>query len=226
MKAFCPRCGEETRGLGSRGLCSDCYLGEHTLLSLPDEIDAERCRHCGRVKIGMDWVDAERDQDVIYAVLDHAIDDDEAVRAVTFEEDDDDYRVTVLVEQTVDGELLQDEVETTILVEWTQCETCAKFHGGYYQYKIQLRGDEAAEALEPVMDRAAELTDRDREDFLAGVEEQDGGYDIYVSTRDMADELIKVLKKLYDVETQRTKELLGEEDGERVYRSVISARIP
>jgi len=41
----------------------------------------------------------------------------------------------------------------------------------------------------------------------------------------MAEELVQELEQAYDVEKQRSKELVGEEEGQRVYRTVISARI-
>lgn len=226
MEAFCPRCGRETSGLGPRGLCPDCYLEEHDLLEVPDRIAATLCKHCGAVKPGPAWEDAADDRERIYHVLDHHLDGEDVV-AVSFTEDEDSeaYDVTIMVEQAVDGVVLQDEVETRIELEVDQCEICAKFHGGYYRYQLQIRGDVPEDVLEPLMDRAAAITDRNREHFLSDVQEVDDGYDLFISTRHMAEELVKVLEDRYTVEKQRSKELIGEEEGERVYRTVISARI-
>lgn len=225
MKAFCPRCGDETQGFGSRGLCKECYTNEEQLLELPDELSVERCQHCGRVKIGMEWLEADTDREVIYHVLDHEIDEDDLVQAVRFEETGDGYDVGVLVEREMNEETVQDEVLTNIVVEKVQCDLCSKFHGGFYRYQLQVRGEHVDDALERMMDAAADKTEQDREHFVSNVEEADGGYDVFVSTRDLAEELIKVVKEQYTVETTRTKELVGEQDGQRVYRSVVSVRI-
>ncbi|MFB6076892.1 MAG: NMD3-related protein [Candidatus Nanohaloarchaea archaeon] len=235
METFCPKCGGETDGVGPRGLCADCYLEEHDLLDVPERIDVERCEHCGAVKVGMDRVEVENDREFIYQVLDHEIDGEDVV-AVRFEEpsdvverDDDrgdwDYHVGIIVETEVDGEPLQQEIETWMYVEQDQCDVCSKFHGGYYEYKIQLRGDHLDDALDMVMGRAAEVTAEDREEFVSNVAEQDDGYDVYVSSRDMAEELLKVLREQYDLTEKRSRELIGQEEGQKVYRSVVSARI-
>lgn len=226
MEAFCPKCGSETEGVGPRGLCADCYLEENDLLEVPEEITVTRCPHCGSAKIGMDWVEAVDDQDFVYRVLDHEI-AGEDVRAVRFQRREGDYHVGVIVEKVVDGVELQQELETWIRIEEEQCPTCSKFYGGYYEYEIQVRGDDemVEEALEKLLERAAHVTDRNRENFVSNVDEAKNGYDIYVSSRAMAEELLKVLREQYRLEEQRSKELIGEEEGQRVYRSVVSARI-
>ncbi|MDY6773966.1 MAG: 60S ribosomal export protein NMD3 [Candidatus Nanohaloarchaea archaeon] len=227
MRAPCPRCGDETEGYGPHNLCRDCFLEEEELIEVPDEIHVERCSHCGRVRRGMDWVEVETDRELIAEVLENEV-DTEKVSAVSFEETGDGYLLTLMVEATIEGETLQQEVETELEVEKVQCPTCAKFEGGYYEYVIQLRGGETGkveEALEEVMDRAAEVTDEDRENFVSDVEEVDGGYDLYVSNRETAEELLKVVRERYDMEEKRSKELVGREDGQEVYRSVVSARL-
>ncbi len=224
MQAPCPSCGEDTAGYGPRNLCRDCYLDDETLLDVPDEIQVERCSHCGRVRQGMDWVDAGGDREMIATVLDNKIDTAD-VTAVAFDRHGQRYHLRLMVEATVDDAVLQQEVETTLVVEQSQCPPCSKFEGGYYEYKIQLRGEHLDEALGRMMDRAAEMTDEDRTNFVSDVTEQDGGYDVYVSSRGMAEALLNVVRQEYDMTEKRSKELVGVEDGERVYRSTVSARI-
>jgi nonsense-mediated mRNA decay protein 3 len=232
MQAFCPKCGTETGGIGSRGLCADCYAEENDLLDVPDRLETTVCPHCGRTKIGPDWVEIGGERDLIYEVLDDSIAGEHVV-AVRFVENDDPnapqkYDIGVLVERTVDGATMQNELETALVVDEEQCEQCAKFQGGHFKYIIQLRtdtGDVPEEALGALMDTAAEVTNRSRDHFIADVQENDHGYDIYASTRKMAEELVQEVEQAYDVEKQRSKELVGEEEGQRVYRTVISARI-
>lgn len=228
MEVFCPRCGAETRGYGPRKLCRACYTEEHDLVNLPGRIEVERCRHCGSVKTGMAWTEAEDAEGFVLAVLEYELAEHGVVEALRFRQDEEDetvFHVMLLVEEDVEGARMQQEVATTIVVEPTQCPTCAKFHGGYYTYTIQIRGEHTEEALERVMGRAATVTEEDREDFVADVEEVRGGFDVYCSTRAMAEELLSVLKAHYDVTEQRSRELVGEDDGQRVYRTTISARI-
>lgn len=232
MQKFCPKCGNETDGLGPRGLCEDCYTEEHELLDVPDRLTVTVCEGCSRAKIGPDWVEFDGMQELLYHVLDHHIEGEHVV-AVRYDENDDpnapqDYDITVLVERRVEGEPLQEEIRTALVIEKDQCPTCAKFQGGYYTYVVQLRtdnGDVPEDVMAPLMERAAALTDKERDHFIADVKELKHGFDIYVSTRTMAEELLKELENHYKVEKTRSKELVGEEQGQRVYRSVISARI-
>ncbi|MDY6761648.1 MAG: 60S ribosomal export protein NMD3 [Candidatus Nanohaloarchaea archaeon] len=224
MEAPCPTCGEETDGYGPHNLCRDCFLEDEQLIEVPDELTVERCSHCRRIRRGMDWLEIDSDQEIISHVLEDEIDTD-AVTAVSFTEEGDTYHLKLMVEQEVDGERLQQEIETQLVVETVQCPPCSKFEGGYYEYVIQLRGKHLEDALEAMIDRAADVTDENREDFVADVEEADGGYDLYVSSRDMAEALLKVVRERYDMEEKRSKELVGTEDGENVYRSVVSARV-
>lgn len=224
MEAPCPRCGDDTDGYGPRNLCSECFLDEENLLDIPGEIAVERCSHCGRLRNGMDWVDVEGDREVIAEALEMEIETG-TVEAVSFDDTGEGYSLTLLVEDEVSGETFQQELGLELNVENVQCGPCAKFEGGYFEYKIQLRGENLEEVLEKVMDRALEVTEKDREDFVSNVEERDGGYDLYVSSRDMAEELLKVVRERYDMEEKRSKELVGQEEGEKVYRSVVSARV-
>lgn len=244
MEAPCPNCGKDTEGYGPRNLCRDCFLQEEQLLEVPEEIEVERCQHCGRIRQGMDWVEvggearssagasestnAERsvrgDREIISEVLEDEIDTDK-ISAVSFEEKSNGYSLRLMVEDEVEKEDLQQEVETFLEVEKVQCPTCARFEGGYYEYVIQLRGEQVDEALDKMMERAVEVTGDERENFVSDVERRDGGYDLYASNRETAEELLKVLREGYDMEEKRSKELVGREDGQEVYRSVVSARL-
>ncbi|MDY6769885.1 MAG: NMD3-related protein, partial [Candidatus Nanohaloarchaea archaeon] len=172
MEAPCPKCGADTAGYGPRNLCRDCFLDEDQLIAVPDELTAERCSHCGRVRRGMEWVEVDDDRELIAAVLEDEVDTDR-VTAVSFTGDGNTYHLTLMVEKEVDGEVLRQEVETDLVVETVQCPPCAKFEGGYFEYIIQLRGEHVEEALEAMMDRAADVTDENREDFVSDVEEAD-----------------------------------------------------
>lgn len=230
MEAFCPKCGTETEGLGPRGLCENCYTEEHELVAVPDALDVAVCPSCGRAKIGPQWVEVEGEQDLLYEVLSHAIDGEHVV-AVSYTENEDPtkehtYDVTMVVERRVEGVAVQQEVDTRLTVEQEQCEVCGKFHGGYYTYKLQIRGEVTEDAVNAVMDRAAAMTNENREHFISDVEESEHGVDVFVSTRRMAEELLKVLEQDYAVEKKRSRELVGQNsEGQEVYRTVIAAHI-
>ncbi len=75
------------------------------------------------------------------------------------------------------------------------------------------------------MESAGRVTSKDRNDFISDVAETDNGYDVFVSSKKMARSLIQFLEERFQVDANWTRELVGEDDGERVYRTVVSVRL-
>jgi len=78
---------------------------------------------------------------------------------------------------------------------------------------------------EVIVDKAAELTNMNRSDFLSNVEKIDGGYDYYLSTEKMNKKILSELRSKFDPDIERSYELVGERDGQRVYRNIVSVRL-
>ena len=76
-----------------------------------------------------------------------------------------------------------------------------------------------------MVDEAAEATNETRKDFLANINENDYGYDFYLSTERITKKILSMLRDEYDPEIKRSYELIGEENGEEVYRNVVSVRM-
>ncbi|MBR9706830.1 MAG: hypothetical protein GOV15_00140, partial [Candidatus Diapherotrites archaeon] len=65
MKRFCPKCGKTEGEPGTEkfieGFCKKCYLQDHTPLTLPKKIVLNKCKVCGKIRIGRDWQAEEHD---------------------------------------------------------------------------------------------------------------------------------------------------------------------
>lgn len=223
LSKFCPRCGRETERLygNEKKLCPDCYPDVNDIVEIPDVVELDICSICGRMRKTGNWIEEYTLQEQLAARFEEFSEEDVEIELQYWEEDE---KMFVRV-HAFKGDM-KAEYDTELKINREQCKTCSKFHGGFYKVKMQLRGDADLERLSNRMvDKAAEVTNEGRKHFLANVEETGNGYDFYFSTEKIAGDVLNMLKTRHDPDVKRSYELIGEEDGQRVYRNVISVRI-
>lgn len=222
LSKFCPRCGEETEQLFGEGkkLCADCYPDKYDLLEVPDVVQIDVCPVCGRIRKSGQWIEEYSIQDQLAATFEDFAEEDVEMELQFWEEED---QMFVRVHATKGD--IKTEYDTQVRFNEDQCPDCSKFHGGFYKVKMQLRGEDLEDVVNEISEQAAEMTNESRKDFLSNIEDVDHGYDIYMSTERMAKQILDVMRSKYDAEIKRSYELLGEEDGQEVYRNVVSVRV-
>ncbi len=222
LSKFCPRCGEETDRLhgDEKKLCPDCFTNVNDLVDTPREITIETCSVCGRMKEKGEWIEAYTIEDQLAEAFSDIAENYHL--ELQYWEEDEEFFVRLHISE---GEL-KDFAD--VKVEWTedQCPDCSRFQGGFYKAKIQLRGQNIQDIADEITDKAAELTNRNRSDFLSNMEQRDGGIDFYLSTEKMNKKILSMLRENYNPDIERSYELVGERDGQRVYRNVVSVRLP
>ncbi len=222
LSKFCPACGRETSELygDSKKLCAECFTDRNNLADLPRETEIVKCTVCGRMRKGRNWIEAYSIEDQLAETF------SDMVEGLEFElqywEEDEEFYVRVHMRD----EALEDHGD--VKIDWVneQCPDCSRFQGGFYKAKIQLRGENLEEASDFIVDKAAELTNRNRKDFLSNIEQNSHGIDFYLSTEAMNKKILSELRQAFDPEIKRSYELIGEKDGQRVYRNVVSVRLP
>lgn len=222
LSKFCPRCGEETDELygEEKKYCPECYTDVNDLAEIPRKVEIETCSVCGRMRKKGEWIEAYSIEDQLAEAF--AGFSEEGVKMeLQFWEEDEEFWVRV---HLFDRDM-QDFEDVRVKWEEDQCSDCARFQGSFYKAKIQLRGEDLETVSDDIMDKAAELTNRNRSDFLSNLEQVDGGYDFYLSTEKMNKKILSMLRQNYSPEIERSYELVGEEDGQRIYRNVVSVRI-
>lgn len=222
LSKFCPRCGKETDQLygDKKKLCADCYPDKHDLLEIPDKVEIEVCPVCGRMKKGRDWLEEYTMEEQIMARFADFTEPGVEMKLQYWEEDEKTFvRVHAFQDE------IEDEYDTEVVFERDQCPSCSKFQGGFYKVKLQLRGEDLEPVSNRIVDVAAETTNEDRDSFLSNIEKNDHGFNFFLSTEKIAKKILDVLRSEYDPEIKRSYELIGEQDGEEVYRNVISVRI-
>ena len=221
---FCPRCGEETDELygNEKKLCAECYPEKNDLMEIPDKIKITLCGVCGRMRKSGEWIEAYSIEEQLAEKFADFSEEDVEMELQFWEDDEGQINVRV---HAFEGEM-QDYFDTVVDFQQVQCRDCSKFEGGFYKVKLQLRGEEPLEPISnEIADQAAEATNETRKDFLSNIEDNDHGFDFYLSTERIAKKILSMLRDEYDPEIKRSYELIGEDGGEEVYRNVVSVRI-
>jgi nonsense-mediated mRNA decay protein 3 len=224
LSKFCPRCGEETDKLygDKKQLCSECFPDKNSLLNIPEEVEIKVCGVCGRMKHHGKWLEEYTIQEQLGLAFSDFSEEGVEMEIQFWEEDENDD-LSVRVHSLKDD--IHDEQDTRVIFEEVQCSDCARFNGGFFKAKIQLRGENLEPIGEKIVDKAAEITNKNRKSFLSNVEKADGGYNYYLSTEPMNKKILGMLRDRFNPEIERSYELVGEENGEEVYRNVVSVRI-
>ncbi|MFX1597146.1 MAG: NMD3-related protein, partial [Promethearchaeota archaeon] len=107
------------------------------------------------------------------------------------------------------------------------CKNCANLRGGmYFLSIIQLRVkndnqfDLIKKVLEEISKFVEELFEKDRRQYISKIENQKYGVDLYLSTNELMNYLIKFLKTKYNFLFKRSKRLVGRDiqKGKNLYR--------
>jgi len=223
LSKFCPRCGKETEELhgDKKKLCPDCYTDENNLLYIPSVVELTVCPVCGRMENGGEHLERYSLEEQLGERFAEFNEEEVEMRLQYWEEDDG----TTVVRVHASKGRMQDTYDTELRVHEQQCGPCSRFSSGFYKVKIQIRGNRVDSLVETAADTAADSTNKDRNDFLSNIEYNDHGADLYLSTESIAKDVLDTVRSQRDPEVRRSYELAGEQDGQRVYRNVISVQV-
>lgn len=217
---FCPKCGKKGKGIGKKNLCEECWKEENEVAEIPEKIEIDVCPQCGFIKINNQWKEFESEKEIVIKALNKYIGDCEAEAEIESTERGMD--VSLICKKEFKGEKITQKFETEIKKNKKSCPECSKRFSGFFKYVIQLRGNKVEEMLSKIENRSNEL--QDRKNYVSKIEKEKDGYNIYLSSRKITENILKVLKNNYSLETKRSRELIGEEEGEKIYRSFVSVK--
>jgi NMD protein affecting ribosome stability and mRNA decay len=120
-----------------------------------------------------------------------------------------------------------------LILNHTLCNNCSNIRGGTYFVSIlQLRViDEnqyefIIKILEEINNFAENLFKKDKRQYIAKVEDQKYGVDLYLSTNEIMNHIVKFLRSHYHFLLKRTKKLVGRDNqrGKNLYRLKASIK--
>ncbi len=240
---FCAICGKKlVRDDPHFGMCLTCFLKEHPLFKLPDRLSINICLDCGSYSKKDIWIEPLDNE--LFSIIEEAvqkfllksfvkknnIDFSFTVNENSFIFSSKDLLVSLEVE--IIGVLKEDlnikhKQIITLNLNHILCKNCSNLRGGtYFIAIIQLRVKDEdqfgliKDVLDEVNDYAEKLFEKNHKQYISKIEDQKFGVDLYLSTNELMNYLIKFLKSKYYFLLKRTKKLVGRDSqkGRNLYR--------
>ncbi len=208
---FCPTCSNSENDARFYGNYCEACMGKRIFTKLDDSVKASICGKCGRIK-GSGFFH-KADEKGLETVL------SERFRG---------YRVKVLgysglevsaefSAETGSGEIAVNK-EVRLELSKVTCEKCYRKSCGYYEAVMQLRG--SAERIRRYEDKICRKAQRD-EEFVTKVEENDGGIDIYLSSKKVASAILSEM----GIKPIRSYTLSGLKNGRKIYKNTYAIHL-
>ncbi|MDY6764250.1 MAG: NMD3-related protein [Halobacteria archaeon] len=237
---FCPRCGSEIKNGGDGTLCDACYVEEVDVVDRPENPVLRVCSACGSYVKEGNWTseeDAKPESELAVELVQaslraHVEAEDIRVGIAPERKDRNTFDVHISFDATVRGYPVHEEFTIPVNVSRETCSTCSRIAGGYYESIVQVRGENRPLRTEE-KDRAKEIAYgiagndyEDRDTFVSKVEEVPEGLDIYMSTNKSGLQVSKRVVNEFGGTYSDSATLVGEREGDEVYRVTFSVRLP
>ncbi len=236
----CPRCGKKidsdretlkTDSRRSARLCNECFIENTDILKTPKEIEIEVCSLCSSYKDRGEWKSGKPEEKValgnVEDILEIYSEAEDVEVGLFLKSHGEDYKITCNLSAKVRDIPVTEEKTVKVNVKRVSCPSCSKAAGEYYESLVQVRAKER-EIREKEKDRAlkiaSEIVEKDTEAFISKIEETDGGIDIYMGKNKAGEEIARKLGEYGSMSSSAS--LIGEKEGERLYRVTYSVRLP
>ena len=205
----CPLCNASSEKVRFYGeFCEDC-LAKQLIAELPREATLEKCKDCGRVRFGRDWLPL--DDEGMELIMKSRY-KGYGVKLLSFHSP----IARIRVKDPDNGLYVEKSVD--ILYTKILCINCSRRHGGYFETTVQFRGKpDRINVLIVALQRFLEKNDG----YVAKVVDVDNGVDVYVSSRALTTSFL-AKKNLKHVDSYT---LHTEKQGKRLYRSTYAVRV-
>ncbi len=234
-KAFCVNCGRKTDKLID-GLCAKCYSEKGGLSHIDGRLRMEMCPVCGSIKHRGKWIEEDLYEGMRRLIIESTFFSPD----ITWKRVDVDFRrkgktlydAAIKIEGEIDGNEVEENLYTEILVEKTVCPRCSRKAGKYYEAIIQIRTDERGfdegemESIERYLTESVNRLGKEGRDvFIADRKETRGGVDFYISDKRVARSLVHQMREKFGGEIKSSAKLFGMKDGVKRYRMTYLLRL-
>jgi len=246
---FCAICGKRLdKDSPHFGMCLKCYLSENPLFDLPKNLSLNICIDCGSYSKKDKWIIPSENE--LFSIIKETIHrfllkpllkQNKIDFSLKFEENSlkyssKDYLKSIEVE--VKGNLKgSSEIKHKQVVKLNfnpiLCKNCSNLRGGtYFISIIQLRvkDENFTDFIDNILNEINKFVDKlfekDPRQYISKFVDQKYGIDLYLSTNELMNSIIKYLKLKYHFLLKRTKKLIGRDSqkGKNLYRLKTSIK--
>jgi len=253
MKRFCYRCGalEAQQGPLIHGLCQRCFAEENRLLQAPAELEVTVCGRCGAHLLGKRWHEAGEGDAIANAIRATVLSNLKVARlsdaGMKFVHPNEVLELKLWVEPKLAERVINvrvkgkvhelqvkpqfDEANIKFMLKRSTCDVCGLKSARHYEAILQVRGKltkEKNSEVKKILQRLAmNASKRERNAFIANVDERREGFDLYVNPVSLARQMASMLKLEFGAEIKESAKLIGQtRNGRRKFRFSILVRLP
>ncbi|MHA2283316.1 MAG: NMD3-related protein [Promethearchaeota archaeon] len=246
---FCAICGKKLdKDSPHIGMCLNCYSEEHPLFDLPNKFTINVCIDCGSYSKKDVWFKPSEDD--LFSILSETVQkfllkslmkNNQIDLSFSFNENSLVYSskdllksVEVLIKGILKGNSnVKHQMVVQLILNHILCKNCSNIRGGTYFISIlQLRVNDESQydfiqkILEEINNFTENLFKKDHRQYITKVEDQKYGIDLYLSTNEIMNHIIKYLRSHHHFLLKRTKKLVGRDNqkGKNLYRLKASIK--
>lgn len=233
---YCVECG--AKEIFKDGVCKNCYFKTHTFTEGPKILDITVCSHCGSYKYKNTWT-TETFDEVLEKIIKQNFKISKMFKNINIQTKCKEEKHGINCEVSITGFI--DDVEVTekhdlfIRLKKTICNTCSKQFGGYYESIIQIRTagnrkltkKELGDIESFVLNTVEHMYNKgNRGLFVSDYGIEHGGFDFYLSEKNTAYTIAKMLQEKYGGTIKQSSKNIGMKNGKQIYRVTYLVRLP
>lgn len=212
-RKICFLCGEPAV---KEGYCEGHWGEKNPLIRLPEKVEAVQCPKCNLVKIRNRWVPPDLER-IIKSYAKKLGEVDEWLVGTVKD------KVKVHVSGWVKGRRKEEFHFVKLKFIKNICPICGRLLGGYYEAKLQLRGEVTGPMLAWIREQTAKIARKDRKAFYRH-EMLKEGIDLYYGSKSAARKIANGLRKNFGAELKESFKVVGKKEGKELRRTIISVR--
>ncbi|MFX1238543.1 MAG: NMD3-related protein [Promethearchaeota archaeon] len=247
---FCAICGKSLGDSSPHfGMCLECFIEETNLFEIPKKFSFRTCLDCGKYSVKEEWFDpTEKDihvivQEAVHRFLLRNIAKNTPLQfSTTFNEESFEFSskdllkaLVLIVQGRLKGnEKIESQQQLIVNINYEFCKNCTNLRGGtYFLSIIQLRVrnekqfDKLKEIIDFIYQQVEKLFRKDNKQYITKSVDEKNGVDLYLSTNELMNQIIKILRNNYHFILKRTKKLVGRDSqkGKNIYRQKALIKI-
>ncbi|MEM3059015.1 MAG: NMD3-related protein [Methanomassiliicoccales archaeon] len=233
---FCVNCGRE--GPLYENLCASCFLEKTQFTKIPDHVDLVQCTLCDDFLLDRSWraygsIEEAASELAVQSISIRrgALLSDSSVKIV--QKDERNYGLEIEAEVRMGNLEKRERLSTVVRIKKGLCQRCSRIKGSYYESIIQVRTREREfpkEEMEAMLSEIETLVEkasnRSRDAFISKVEEEQGGFDVYLSSSSLGKAVSREISRIYGAEFKESPKTVGRKDGRDVRRLTYLVRLP